>query len=174
MKRIDLENPLLADTLDQFLDVLAAAPVEVDEIVKARSLDQLRSRRSDDEFSLVENVCHLRDLEIDAYTIRISRILSEERPDLADFDGSRIAIERDYNRQSATEACDEFRRARIENIAKLRTIDESDLRREGLLEGVGAVKLEKLLRLMHEHDTDHISDMRNVSDWLDRTNRMSE
>jgi len=171
MKTIDRDTPLTAETVDRFLDVLATAPIEVDHILNGRSFDQLRSKRSAEEFSLVENICHLRDIEIEAYTIRLQRILSEERPTLPDIDGSRLAIERDYNCQSAKEACDQFSRARSDNVSRLRGIDVSQLEREGLLEGVGAVSLEKLLWLMHEHDKDHLSDMRVVCDWLDRTSQ---
>jgi hypothetical protein len=149
------------------LELLANTPSELELLIKDLSASQLKARRTPDEFSIAENLCHLRDIEIEGYQVRIKRILTEDRPALADVDGGRLAVERDYNSQPATEALTEFRRARFENLQALQGIDESQLRREGTLEGVGAVSLEKLILLMHEHDEDHLSDLRILRRWLD-------
>src|SRR4051812_13242061 len=51
-------------------------------------------------FSLVEQAWHLADLERDGYGERIRRLLDEDDPDLLDFDGARVAAERNYRIQS--------------------------------------------------------------------------
>ena len=171
---MDSETALTSETLVQFLELLASTPLELEQLLNGLPVDELRSRSSANEFSLVENVCHLRDIEIEGYSVRIKRILMENRPSLIDIDGGRLAVERDYNRQSAKEALDKFRRARIENVRALRGIDTSQLQREGLLEGVGAVSLEKVLWFMHDHDESHLSDMLSVRRWLEADRKRDE
>jgi len=67
-------------------------------------------QNSPDEFSVLENICHLRDLELQGYTPRIRRILAEADPDLADFDGARVAAESSYNNRGRVLRCGRFKR----------------------------------------------------------------
>jgi hypothetical protein len=113
------------------------------------------------EFSVLENICHLRDIEIEGYGVRIQRILTEENPFLSDIDGSRLAIERDYNKQSLSDALASFGSARQQNLNVLNN-SAVDFLRTGELEGVGSVTLRKLLEMMFEHDQGHMEELRRV------------
>lgn len=117
---------------------------------------EMRRRKADGSFSPVEDVCHLRDLEVEGFAVRINRILNEAEPVLADFDGGRIAAERDYNSQDIREALETFALARNQNLDRLRALPAEQLAREGILEGVGRVSLKRLLSLMREHDEGHL------------------
>jgi hypothetical protein len=108
----------LNDCLD-LIESLRRTPDEVAALVGGLSRQTLIARNSPDEFSALENICHLRDIEVEGYTPRINRILNEPHPVLPDIDGALLAIERDYNSQSLTEAFDAFARARQENVAAL-------------------------------------------------------
>ena len=123
----------------------------------------LRWKPSGDEFSVVEQVCHLRDIEREGYTARIGKLLTENQPTLPDLDGSRLARERDYNSQDFETAFDEFARERGSNVRIIRTLTPDQLKLGGVLEGVGLITLESLLLLMREHDQAHrgeLSDLR--------------
>jgi len=50
-------------------------------------------------FSVLENICHLRDIEIEGYSARLNRILIETHPFLPEIDGGSLATVRDYNTQ---------------------------------------------------------------------------
>jgi hypothetical protein len=128
----------------------------------------LRWRNSDDEFSALENVCHLRDIEAEGYAIRIDRILDETNPFLADIDGGRLAIERSYKDQDPNLALRDFIGARTKNLEKLRGVDTEDFEREGTLQGVGLVTLKRLLEMMCEHDEGHIEELRVLRQTLKR------
>ncbi len=119
-------------------------------------------RASPDEFSVLENICHLRDIEMEGYATRIRRILNEDNPSLADIDGSRLAIERSYNAQSLSEALQSFTKARQENVALLSQVSEEQLNRTGVLEGAGEVTLGKLMLMMNEHDEGHLDELRLI------------
>lgn len=151
-----------AETLSQFLDTLARTPATIVALVKDLSENELRAKHAVDEFSVVENICHLGDIEIEGYGVRIERILKEALPVLPDIDGSQLALERDYNNQPVSAALEQFWRARRSNVELLRGLDEEQLNREGMLQGVGTVTLQRLLCLMHEHDEDHLSEIRAI------------
>lgn len=118
------------------------------------------------EFSATENVCHLRDIEEEGYSVRIRRLIEETEPFLADLDGARLARERDYNSQGMYEALERFTRARYGNVAALRSLSPEALTRRGMFEGAGALTLGQLLLMMSEHDAAHIKELENLRSHL--------
>ena len=132
---------------------------ETPEIVRRLAADlvasDLRLKPSDKGFSVLEHVCHLRDIEQEGYTVRIRRLLTESQPLLPDIDGDKLAAERNYNSQPFDPALRDFTHARIENIRTIRDLPLEQLNRSGVFEGVGTITLEKLLLMMREHDRDH-------------------
>lgn len=146
------------EELDDLLKQLAATPSRIRQLIGTSS-ENLRYRPADGRFSILENVCHLRDIEIEGYSGRIKRILEEDAPELPDIDGGRLAIERDYNSQDLMPALDTFIEARRGNVARLKNIDPKELEKIGKLEGVGQVTLERLLEMMIEHDEGHLAEL---------------
>lgn len=141
---------------------LTQTPETVAVLVKDLSGPYLKVRNSAGEFSVVENVCHLRDIEIEGYTPRISRILRETNPLLPDIDGSRLAAERQYNRQNLSEALQAFGTARRENIQTLIGLVTEQFDRQGTLEGVGSVTIRGLVLMMCDHDADHVRALSSI------------
>ena len=146
----------------QLLAKLSSTPIQIAELVKALSPASVIVRPAPEEFSVVENICHLRDIELDGYAVRIRRLLTEAKPLLADIDGARLAIVRDYNRQNLQGALTIFRQARQANLDALSNASESAFEREGELEGVGTITLGRLLQLMWDHDEGHLDELRNT------------
>jgi hypothetical protein len=149
--------------VQSLLEALARTPSEVARLVNAVPKEHWRTRPSPEEFSVVENVCHLRDIEVEGYAQRITRILNETNPTLADVDGARLAIERDYNNQELEPALETFTQTRERNVRLLRKLAESDYDRAASLEGVGEITLRKLIAMMNEHDEGHLEDLRRIS-----------
>ena len=110
---------------------------------------------ADGGFSFVENVWHLADLERMAYGERIARLRRERAPLLPDFDGARVARERDYQRRSVREGLVEFGAARRANLAIFATVRADEWARAGVQEAVGPVTLADLPQMMAEHDASH-------------------
>ncbi len=160
--------------LTETIAVLKKTPKTLSDLASGLSGQQLRLRNSPDEFSALENICHLRDIEIEGYTVRISRILAEAEPLLPDVDGGRLAAERDYNREDLHPAVESFRLARANNIENLQALTTDQYHREGTLEGIGTISLGKLLELMQEHDESHVRDMEIICRRFDRTSAKSE
>lgn len=110
-------------------------------------------------FSVLENICHLRDIEIEGYSVRLKRILDEKHPNLADINGDQLARERHYNQQPLAPALDAFTEARHANLEILGKVTESDLARTANLETVGEITLGKLLELWIKHDQGHLEEV---------------
>ncbi len=116
-----------------------------------------------EDFSALENICHLRDIEIEGYGERIVRILEEDNPSLPDLNGARLAIERDYNNQNAKAALAAFNDARSRNLGLLKDLTPEQIARAATLEGVGVINLEKLIDMMVEHDQAHVAELQTIS-----------
>lgn len=122
---------------------------------RAVSADQARIRPPDGSFSLVEHVWHLADLEKDGFAERIRRIVAEENPTLADFDGARVARERNYRSRDMAEGLGAFQRARAANTSRLRALTPAERSRAGVQDGVGSLTLQDIPTRMLEHDASH-------------------
>src|SRR5438045_6052729 len=65
----------------------------------------------------IEQVCHVRDIEIDGYHVRFHRTLNESNPTLESIDTEALAKERSYSTSSAGSALAAFREARAKTVA---------------------------------------------------------
>jgi hypothetical protein len=138
----------LLDSLDAMpQDLRAAAGRLTEEAARAPSLDG--------GFSLGEQAWHLADLEREGYGERIRRLLGEDDPQLPDFDGARVAAERNYRARSLDGGIAAFLAARTANLALLRSLEGAAWDRVGRQEGVGRITLRDIPRLMREHDDSH-------------------
>jgi DinB superfamily len=156
-------------TEQEFQDVvsfLEETPRHIRQFAAEMSEQDLRWKPSNDEFSVVEQVCHLCDLEREGYSARIRKMLTENQPKLPDFDGSRIARERDYNQQDFESAFQEFASEREENVRVMKTLSPDQLNRSGVLEGVGTITLERLFQLMREHDQSHRKELKELQERI--------
>jgi len=151
-----------SEELNELLRIVTATPATIRTLLANVSDEQLRRRDATGNFSLVENVCHLRDIETEGYLPRISRILKEDQPFLGDIDGGRLATEREYNKQDVHAALHDFAEARSETTRVLSNLSAEELSSEGTLEGVGKVQLADLLLMMKDHDAIHLADIEHL------------
>jgi len=118
---------MLLSPADQhtLLEQLSAMPAFLDEAFGGVSAAGARAEGADG-VSAVEQCWHLADLEREGYAVRIRRLLTEVEPALPDFDGERVAHERNYKSLSLEDGLEAFRRARAENLAALRALSASE------------------------------------------------
>jgi hypothetical protein len=157
---------LTADELESLTTFLAGTPARVRALVQNLSERDARLKPSAQEFSALEHACHLNDLEREGYGARIEKLIHEEHPFLPDFDGGRIAAERDYNNQHLETALDAFMHSRHGNLRAIAHLSTHDLQRSGTLETVGPITLETLLLKMREHDEAHLQELNTLCGQL--------
>jgi hypothetical protein len=107
------------------------------------------------QFSPVEQVWHLADLEREGFAVRIRRLREEDNPRLADFDGAQVARERHYRSRSLREGLEAFRAAREANLKVLSSLTEDSWTRTGVQEGIGVVRLCDIPSFLMQHDEAH-------------------
>jgi hypothetical protein len=131
-------------------------------LTRGLTRDVVAARPSSGEFSILENVWHMRDIEADGYLVRIGRLLAENEPLLADLDGARLAAERRYSERELADGLNGFRAARQASVAALTCAGEGSLRLSGNLEAVGPITLGELVGKMLEHDRGHLGDIQRL------------
>ena len=117
-------------------------------------------------FALVEHVCHLHDIEIEGYGVRLRRTLAADRPSLPDLDGDLLAQERRYLEQDHAPAVRALLAARRRNVEKLRGLGPAELERELDLDGVGRLRLGDLVLRWRTHDIGHRIEMERLRSEL--------
>jgi hypothetical protein len=145
--------------LEAAYSALLAMPDTLQSRLAGLSDPQLRFKPGADTFSVLENVCHLRDIEVEGYAQRLQLLLTQEYPLLPDLNGAELAEERDYNSQRLQPALQSFVDARHGCLGVLANLTAADLVREGHLEKVGDVTLGQLLELWVAHDQDHLKEL---------------
>jgi len=115
-----------------------------------------------ERFSAHEQVCHVRDVEMDGYHVRIQRTLHEAHPFLPDLRSEALARERNYAGQDADAALVAFRAARVQTIAMFANLDGAQSARTALFEDYGPVTLRSLAHYLCSHDAQHLAGLQ----WL--------
>jgi hypothetical protein len=113
-------------------------------------------------FTAIEQICHVRDIEIEGYQLRFRRTLEEHTPFLPSVDSEAVAQERDYGGADPATVFAELRAAREQTLSLLRGLDDSQLARPAVFEGYGPVTLRGLVHYLCSHDQQHLSGLQ----WL--------
>jgi hypothetical protein len=113
-------------------------------------------------FTAIEQICHVRDIEIEGYHQRFTRTLDEDLPLLPSIDSEAVARERNYGSADAASVFAEFRRARAATLTLLRGLDDARLARRATFEGYGPVSLRALVHYLCSHDQQHLAGLQ----WL--------
>jgi transcriptional regulator with XRE-family HTH domain len=145
---------------------LAAMPSKLKDIVAMIPRDAWTRRPGNGGFSLVEHVCHLRDIDEDGYRERVGRILTEERPSLPDIDGDALASERDYQSQDLEAALSAFAAARWQISARLAKLTPEERRRTGLMAAIREITIDGVVGAMMAHDSEHLDQLSELRGLL--------
>ena len=110
----------------------------------------------------IEQLCHVRDIEIDGYQVRIRRTLAETHPTLASIDTDALVRERAYARDDPARALAAFRAARAQTLEMISGLSEQQLARTAVFEGYGPLTLRSLIHYLCSHDQQHLAGLQ----WL--------
>lgn len=110
----------------------------------------------------IEQVCHVRDIEIDGYHVRLRRTLTEDLPTLVSIDTEALAKERAYANADATAAFSAFREARRQTMELIDGLTADQLDRTAVFEGYGPLTLRSLVHYLCSHDQQHLAGLQ----WL--------
>jgi hypothetical protein len=113
-------------------------------------------------FTPIEQLCHVRDIEVDGYHVRLTRTLNEACPTLGSLDGETLARQRNYASADASEVLKAFRAARRSTVVLVSSLREEHLARTAVFAEHGTVTLRALVHLLCSHDQQHLAGIQ----WL--------
>jgi DinB superfamily len=160
---MDGEQTRLQDYRQAVSDI-ERMPQIIQELLAGLDEDILRARPPDGTWSIIEHICHLRDIEQEGYRIRITKMLTEDHPFLTDLDGDKLAEERGYINQDFKSALKDFVETRAVNASAIHNLSPDQLSKEAMFENVGRLNFRELLIKMREHDHGHINDLTRLRD----------
>jgi len=154
-------NPITLNTLAAFplqLEQHYAAIPDAYAHWKPASWDGVPS----EPFSAIEQICHVRDIEIDGYHLRFQRTLDEHAPLLPSIDSDILASQRNYAGADPREVFMSFRAARAQTVALISSLVPEQFDRQAEFEGYGALTLRSLVHYLCSHDQQHLAGLQ----WL--------
>src|SRR5690242_14278346 len=110
-----------------------------------------------EQLTAIEQLCHVRDIEVEGYQVRFRRTLKEENPLLPALDTDALARNREYYKQDGVRVLAEFRNARAKTLEMLRALNPQHLARKAEFEGYGATTLQGLIHYLCSHDQQHLA-----------------
>jgi hypothetical protein len=137
------------------IDELRGAPEAFATLFAPESEETLHHRPAEGEWSAVEVVCHLADLDAFNRTQRFNAILMEENPALPAYEPDARVSEANYQALSATDALDLLKRERDLITTLLETLRPHELARTGLHPRDGERTLLQMADLRN-HDRIHL------------------
>ncbi|HEY69021.1 MAG TPA: HAD hydrolase-like protein [Anaerolineae bacterium] len=112
------------------------------------------------EWSPVEIICHLRDVEIEVNQPRIEAVLDQRNPFVHAADPDAWAQTRAYALQEPLEALRMFTVARKQTIARLQALEPGDWLRPARHALIGPTTLSEIAAIATDHDLLHLAQLR--------------
>lgn len=147
---------MLFSTPASVLAILKSTPAALDTLTRKLNADQWKQRPADNEWSLTEITCHLRDVDIEVNLPRMKRVSSGENPFVPGIVTDVWAEERDYYHQDGIEALASFIRARTELVELLDKLDDQSWKLPARHTIFGPTQLVELAAFISTHDRTHV------------------
>jgi hypothetical protein len=153
--------------LEATIEALAAYPERLQDFFNSFPPDRRgwRPRVWDgipsERLTAIEQVCHVRDIEIEGYRARFHRTRIELAPVLFDLPGESMALERNYAGADPVAVLRDFAAARMNTVDTIRGFSPGELSREAIFEGQRTT-LAGLVHFLCSHDHQHLSGLQ----WL--------
>ena len=149
----------MQDTFNYLVDALRATPTVLDVLLHGYTQEQAQAVRDGDEnWSVVELVCHLRDNE-ECVLERMRLMRDETDPFIAAYDQEQWARERHYAADNLREALAAFVRLRTSHIAELAALTLAEWERTGQHQERGRITIsDQTLRIVC-HDAIHAAQL---------------
>jgi len=118
-------------------------------------------------FTAIEQLCHVRDIEIEGYHVRFRRTLEERNPTLASIDSEPLAIARAYGMADAAKVLAEFGAARAQTMQIISKLSDAQLARTAVFEGYGLLTMRSLIHYLCSHDQQHLAGLQWLAGKID-------
>lgn len=134
----------------------------VEALLTDRENTNWQERPSNDQWSLTEIICHMRDVEREVYHVRFNNLIAEENVFLPGASPDEWADERGYGVQDGREALKVFLSARQETLDLLKSLPPDMWQRQGQHAYFGPTSMQELVYLAVRHDDIHWEQIKDL------------
>ncbi|RPI11479.1 MAG: DinB family protein [Zetaproteobacteria bacterium] len=143
----------------EILSKLQETPKAVAAMFRGLSDDEARRRPAPEQWSMLEILCHLRDVEF-LFVERYGKIANHDRPTLRMIDQNDLAVRLRYNADDPAAALREFQTLRGETVALLSALAQQSWERVGLHPKRGEFGIAAHAVMHVAHDANHVDRLR--------------
>jgi hypothetical protein len=137
------------------LEVQAATPQRLEQLIAGSPASILRSRPSADAWSAGDILAHLADAEI-VIGFRVRLILGAPGTPIAAYDQDSWVSSGHYDQRDPRKSLEQFRVMRESNLALLASLTPEQWQQFGLHSERGQETIEQLVRMTAGHDINHL------------------
>jgi len=118
-------------------------------------------RDGPDGWSIVEIVCHLRDFD-QIFRSRAVMMLNTDHPRLPAYDHEGMAVERAYQQEQLSSACEQLKASRRETIAFFASLTPDQWERDGVHPERDSFTMTDAVMQVGLHDLDHLEQITRI------------
>lgn len=144
------------DTPSSIIAFLMATPAMIHNFAKKIPTIEWNKCPADGEWSFLETICHLRDVDAFVNLPRVHKMINGENIRIAGQETDQWVHERKYNQQDPDKAFIDFVQYREDLIELLRGLSYEDWNRQARHTILGTTLLSELVGFMIDHDQLHI------------------
>jgi FMN phosphatase YigB (HAD superfamily) len=150
------------DTPQALLAFLRATPASIAVTCASLSEEQWKRRPAPEEWSPIEILCHLIDVDREVNLPRLQRIALEDQPFLAGIETDGWAIERKYCDQDGLDRLNDLMEVRKEILTLLQALSPAGWQRQARHSIFGPTKITELINIISTHDRVHIRQLHSA------------
>ena len=143
----------------EILSKFQEAPRALATLFRGLSDDDARRKPTPEQWSMLEILCHLRDVEF-LFVERYGKIANHDRPTLRMIDQDDLAVRLRYNADDPPAALREFQGLRGETVALLSALAQQSWERVGLHPRRGEFSIAAHAVMHVAHDANHVERLR--------------
>jgi FMN phosphatase YigB (HAD superfamily) len=150
------------------LAIQRSTPAALDTILTNVPFENWQVSPENEEWSLTEICCHLRDVDREIYIPRIQKVIQTDRPFLEAIDADAWAEERRYREQDGQQAFADFVTTRLELLEMIEAIPQAVWEKEIRHTIFGPISLAEIFRISARHDKLHIQQIHKIVSQMDQ------
>ena len=143
------------------LKVQAAAPRQIERLLKRLAPAKARKRPAPGKWSIAEIVAHIADTELVA-GLRIRLILGAPGTPIQGFDQDVWVKALHYEKRDLRKSFEQYRALREANLALYKTLTPDQWKQHGMHSERGPESVETILRMMAGHDLNHTAQIERI------------
>lgn len=144
------------NTPTAIVSTLKSTPAVLQTLLSDLEMGQICQQPRPGEWSILETLCHLRDVDLEVFIPRVQAVLEDENTLISGVNADRWATERDYLQQDPGQVKREFMNARLHLLDIISKFEPGDWQRAARHVDLGPTSMKELLKISARHDRLHI------------------